>query len=165
MRTHLNSLPLLCSLETGHWGTGRLWDSLLVPSVTSSHNTEISAFYRDTKEASWVRWGLGGTLQGRWAQHRWSGDGGKGRWAGKWQWGARTGKGSEPGPRQRVGNGVIIVQPLSCPTLCNPHGLQHARLPCPALSPREISHTQTHVHQVGDTIQPSHPLSLGWCKL
>ena len=24
---------------------------------------------------------------------------------------------------------------LSCPTLCNPHGLQHARLPCPSPSP------------------------------
>ena len=32
-----------------------------------------------------------------------------------------------------------------------PHGLQHAKLPCP-------SPTQTHIHQVGDAIQPSHPL-------
>ena len=32
-----------------------------------------------------------------------------------------------------------------------PHGLQHARLPCPSLS-------QTHVHWVGDATQPSHPL-------
>ena len=31
------------------------------------------------------------------------------------------------------------------------HGLQHARPPCP-------SATQTHVHWVGDSIQPSHPL-------
>ena len=36
-----------------------------------------------------------------------------------------------------------------------PHGLQHARLPCP--SPTEFA--QTHVHQVSDAIQPSHPLS------
>ena len=35
-----------------------------------------------------------------------------------------------------------------------PHGLQHARLPCPLL---EL--TQTHVHWVGDATQPSHPLS------
>ena len=35
-----------------------------------------------------------------------------------------------------------------------PHGLQHARLPCPSL---EVA--QTHVHRVGDAIQPSHPLS------
>ena len=32
-----------------------------------------------------------------------------------------------------------------------PHGLQHARLPCP-------SPTQIHVHPVSDAIQPSHPL-------
>ena len=36
------------------------------------------------------------------------------------------------------------------------HGLQHARLPCPSQFP-ELA--QTHVHPVGDTIQPSHPLS------
>ena len=34
-----------------------------------------------------------------------------------------------------------------------PHGLQHTRLPCPAPFP------QTHVHWVGDAIQPSRPLS------
>ena len=37
-----------------------------------------------------------------------------------------------------------------------PHGLQHSRLPCPLPSP-ELA--QTHVHWVGDAIQPSHPLS------
>ena len=36
-----------------------------------------------------------------------------------------------------------------------PHGLQHTRLPCPSLMP-ELA--QTHVHQVGDAIQSSHPL-------
>ena len=36
------------------------------------------------------------------------------------------------------------------------HGLQHTRTPCPSPTPES---TQTHVHQVGDTIQPSHPLS------
>ena len=55
-----------------------------------------------------------------------------------------------------------------------PHGLQHARLPCPSPSPRAYSNscpssqwyhrqlpgfTQTHVHWVSDAIQPSHPLS------
>ena len=34
--------------------------------------------------------------------------------------------------------------------------LQHARLPCPSLSP---TLAQTHVHWVRDGIQPSHPLS------
>ena len=37
-----------------------------------------------------------------------------------------------------------------------PHGLQHARLPCPSTSP-ELA--QTRVYWVGDAIQPSHPLS------
>ena len=36
-----------------------------------------------------------------------------------------------------------------------PHELQHTRLPCPSLSPE---FAQTHVHWVGDSIQPSHPL-------
>ena len=36
-----------------------------------------------------------------------------------------------------------------------PHGLQHARLPCPSSTP----HAQTHVHGASDAIQPSHPLS------
>ena len=38
-----------------------------------------------------------------------------------------------------------------------PRGLQHTRLPCPSPSPRA---SQTHVHCVGDAIQPSHPLLL-----
>ena len=37
-----------------------------------------------------------------------------------------------------------------------PHGLQHTRLPCPSPTPELI---QTHVQQVSDAIQPSHPLS------
>ena len=41
----------------------------------------------------------------------------------------------------------------SCLTLW-PHGLQHVRLPCPS-----TKLAQTHVHWVGDVIQPSHPLS------
>ena len=36
-----------------------------------------------------------------------------------------------------------------------PHELQHVRPPCPLPTP-EV--TQTHVHQVSDAIQPSHPL-------
>ena len=37
------------------------------------------------------------------------------------------------------------------------HGLQHARLPCPSPSPGACS-VQTHVHRIGDAIQPPHPL-------
>ena len=47
----------------------------------------------------------------------------------------------------------ISVQPLIV-QLFLPHGLQH-KLPCP--SPNPMS-TQTHVHLIGDAIQPSHPL-------
>ena len=36
------------------------------------------------------------------------------------------------------------------------HESQHARPPCLSPSPQS---TQTHVHRVGDAIQPSHPLS------
>ena len=39
-----------------------------------------------------------------------------------------------------------------------PHGPQHSRLPCPSPTPRVHP---THVHWVGDAIQPSHPLSGG----
>ena len=37
-----------------------------------------------------------------------------------------------------------------------PYGLQHARLP---VHHQHLELTQTHVHQVGDAIQPSHPRS------
>ena len=39
-----------------------------------------------------------------------------------------------------------------------PHGLQLTRLRCPSPTPGVA---QTHVHWVGDAIQPYHPLS--WC--
>ena len=41
-----------------------------------------------------------------------------------------------------------------------PHGLQHTRLPCPSLSHSLPEFAQTHVHWVGDAIQPSNPLLL-----
>jgi len=47
---------------------------------------------------------------------------------------------------------------FSCSVMSNslwPGGLQHARLPCPSPTPGPW---QTHVHRVGDTIQPSYPL-------
>ena len=53
---------------------------------------------------------------------------------------------------------VLSVQ-FSCSVVSNslkPHRLQHARLPCPSPLP-ELA--QTHVYQVSDPIQPSHPLS------
>ena len=44
----------------------------------------------------------------------------------------------------------------SCPTLCDPLNGSTPGLPVHHQHPE---FTQTHVHQVGDAIQPSHPLS------
>ena len=43
-----------------------------------------------------------------------------------------------------------------CPTLCDPMNRSTPGLPVHHQCPES---TQTHVHQVGDAIQPSHPLS------
>ena len=44
----------------------------------------------------------------------------------------------------------------SCPTLCNP---MNCSTPGPPVHHQLPEFTQTQVHQVGDAIQPSHPLS------
>ena len=44
----------------------------------------------------------------------------------------------------------------SCPTLCNPMDCSTPGLP---VRHQLLEFTQTHVHWVGDAIQPSHPLS------
>ena len=44
----------------------------------------------------------------------------------------------------------------SCPTLCNPMNRSMPGLP---VHHQLLEFTQTHVHQVSDAIQPSHPLS------
>ena len=44
----------------------------------------------------------------------------------------------------------------SCPTLCDPMNCSTPGLPVHHELPE---FTQTHVHRVGDAIQPSHPLS------
>ena len=44
----------------------------------------------------------------------------------------------------------------SCPTLCDPMDRSRPGLPVDHQLPE---FTQTQVHQVGDAIQPSHPLS------
>ena len=44
----------------------------------------------------------------------------------------------------------------SCPTLCNP---MNRRTPGLLVYHQLPEFTQTHVHRVGDAIQPSHPLS------
>ena len=44
----------------------------------------------------------------------------------------------------------------SCPTLCNP---MNRSMPGLSVHHQYLEFTQTHVHWVGDAIQPSHPLS------
>ena len=44
----------------------------------------------------------------------------------------------------------------SCPTLCDPMNCSTPGLPVHHHLPE---FTQTHIHRVGDAIQPSHPLS------
>ena len=44
----------------------------------------------------------------------------------------------------------------SCPTLCDPMNCSTPGLP---VHHQLLEFTQTHVHRVGDAIQPSHPLS------
>ena len=48
------------------------------------------------------------------------------------------------------------VQSLSCVHSLQPHGLQHARPPCPSRTPRAYSNS---CPSISDAIQPSHPLS------
>ena len=58
---------------------------------------------------------------------------------------------------QRFHSWVVVV--VTCSVVSDsskPHGLQHARPPCPSPSPGACSNS---VHWVGDAIQPSHPLS------
>ena len=49
----------------------------------------------------------------------------------------------------------LLLFSIGCDSLW-PHGLQHARLPCPSLFPRVCSNS--HVRWVSDAIQWSHPL-------
>ena len=62
--------------------------------------------------------------------------------------------------KEKIDNDTIIVQfssvAQSCPTLCDPMNHSTSGLPVHHQLPE---FTQTHVHQVGDAIQPSHPLS------
>ena len=45
--------------------------------------------------------------------------------------------------------------PQSCPTLCDPMNRSTPGLP---VHHQLLEFTQSHVHRVGDAIQPSHPL-------
>ena len=54
-----------------------------------------------------------------------------------------------------VTNSHSIQFSRSCPTLCNP---TNRSMPGPPVHHKLPESAQTHVHQVGDAIQPSHPL-------
>ena len=64
------------------------------------------------------------------------------------------------GKNKLLSNTYMFISSVaqSCPTL-QPHGLQHARLPCPSPTSRACSCPSTHVHRISDAIQPSHSLS------
>ena len=57
-----------------------------------------------------------------------------------------------------LGSQVISISSVaqSCPTLCNPINCSMPGLP---VNHQLLEFTQTHVHWVGDAIQPSRPLS------
>ena len=75
----------------------------------------------------------------------------------KWApWRSRTHCGQPRAPGcQSVSQSVSLVA-QSCPTLCDPLNCSTPGLPVHHQLPEFI---QTHVHRVGDAIQPSHPLS------
>ena len=63
---------------------------------------------------------------------------------------------SPPPSRPSLTRAQFSLVAQSCPTLCNPLDCSTSGLPvCHQL----LEFTQTHVHRVGDAIQPSHPLS------
>ena len=57
---------------------------------------------------------------------------------------------------QGIGSVLFSSVPQSCLTLCNPMNRSTPGLP---VHHQLLEFTQTHVHRVGDAIQPSHPLS------
>ena len=61
----------------------------------------------------------------------------------------------------RDGSQSVSQVTQSYPTLFNPNGLKHTRFPCPSPTLRACSNSQNLliIYQVGDAIQPSHPLS------
>ena len=56
---------------------------------------------------------------------------------------------------QKEGNKQFSSVAQSCPTLCNPMNHSTPGLP---VHHQLLELAQTHVHRVGDAIQPSHPL-------
>ena len=63
---------------------------------------------------------------------------------------------SIPGQGTKVPHAMFSSIAQSCPTLCDPMDCSTPGFP---VHHQLLELTQTHVHQVGDAIQPSHPLS------
>ena len=59
--------------------------------------------------------------------------------------------------------GITCSVAKSCPTLCNPHGLQHARLPCPPLSSEVWSNSCLLSQWYYAIISSSAPLPFSFC--
>ena len=70
-------------------------------------------------------------------------------------WDRRPGSKEPTGQWKSLSQSVSLVA-QSCPTLCDPMNHNTPGLPVHHQLPE---FTQTHVHQVGEAIQPSHPLS------
>ena len=80
-------------------------------------------------------------------------------WRRKWQPTPVFLPGKSHGQRSPVGYSLSVQfssVTQSCPTLCDPMNRSTPGLPVHHQLPE---FTQTHVHRVGDAIQPSHPLS------
>ena len=60
-----------------------------------------------------------------------------------------------PGKNTGVGSVQFSSVAQSCPTLCDP---MNCSMPGHPVDHHLLEFTQTHVHCVGDVIQPSHPL-------
>ena len=63
---------------------------------------------------------------------------------------------SEPSGKLKVSSVQFSSVAQSCPTLCDPMNRSMPGLP---VHYQLSEFTQTHVHQAGDAIQPTHPLS------
>ena len=63
---------------------------------------------------------------------------------------------SEPSGKLKVSSVQFSSVAQSCPTLCDPMNCSMPGLP---VHYQLSEFTQTHVHQAGDAIQPTHPLS------
>ena len=72
----------------------------------------------------------------------------------QWRNNSRKNEGMEPKQKQQDYQFSSVAQ--SCPTICNPTNHSTPGLP---VHHHLLEFSQSHIHRVGDAIQPSHPLS------